>query len=83
MNLFSPTWFITTTDPDVIKLIDTNMNDVFIKEDIAYLTFQINQEKDIDLKTLTNFMETLEELSSQVQGASLSVQMNLNSLLVN
>lgn len=79
LNLFSPHGLSELTDPDVIKLIDINMNDIFIRENTAFLTFQINQEKDIDLKTLTNFMETLEEFSSQVQGASLSVQMNLNS----
>ena len=79
LNLFSPHGLSELTDPDVIKLIDINMNDIFIRENTAFLTFQINQEKDIDLKTLTNFMETLEEFSYQVQGASLSVQMNLNS----
>ena len=79
LNLFSPHGLSQLTDPDVIKLIDINMNDVFIKEDTGFLTFQINHEKSIDLKTLTNFMGVLEELASQIDGTPLSVQMNLNS----
>ena len=79
LNLFSPHGLSQLTDPDVIKLIDINMNDFFIKEDTGFLTFQINHEKSIDLKTLTNFMGVLEELASQTDGTPLSVQMNLNS----
>lgn len=80
LNLFSPHGLSGITDPEIIKLIDVNMNDIFIKEDTGYLTFQINREKNIDLKALTNLMDALEGISSKLSKENmLSVQMNLNS----
>lgn len=79
LNLFSPHGLSGITEPEIIKLIDVNMNDIFIKEDTGYLTFQINKEKDIDLKALSNLMDTLGEISFQITKESLSIQINLNS----
>lgn len=79
LNLFSPHGLSGITDPEIIKLIDVNMNEVFFKEDIGYLTFQINQEKNIDLKALTNLMQILDDFSSEGLKNTLSVQINLNS----
>lgn len=80
LNLFSPHGLSGITDSEIIKLIDVNMNDIFVKEDVGYLTFQINKEKDIDLKSLTSLMDVLEDISSKLSKEnSLSIQMNLNS----
>lgn len=81
LNLFSPHGLSGITDPEVTKLIDININDFFLKEENAYLSFQVNSEKQINLNALSNLMSVLTDISSTYleDNQQFSVQINLNS----
>lgn len=81
LNLFSPHGLSGIADLDIIKLIDVNINDFFLKEEDGYLSFQVNSEKQINLNALSNLMTVLTEISSLYlnEEQQLSIQINLNS----
>lgn len=81
LNLFSPHGLSGIADLEIIKLIDVNIDDFFLKEDYGYLSFQVKREKEINLNALSNLMNVLNEISSLYldDEHQLSIQINLNS----
>lgn len=62
LNLVAPHGLSSITDSNVIDLINTAMDTFFIKNEIAYMTFDVKTESDIDLKDIANYFSTVNEV---------------------
>ena len=62
LNLFSPHGLSAITDKESINIIDNNISTFFIKDDIAYMTFNIKTEENIELNDLTNYLNMTNEV---------------------
>ncbi|EUB33220.1 MULTISPECIES: hypothetical protein [Fusobacterium] len=62
LSLIAPHGLSAITDNNVIDLINTAMDTFFIKNETAYMTFDVRTESDIDLKDIANYFSTVNEV---------------------
>lgn len=84
LNLIAPHGLSAINDPDVIDLINTSMDSLFIKDEIAYMTFDVKTEGEIDLKDIANYFNTADEIVDFTNeyfkdDDKVSLKINLNS----
>lgn len=84
LNLFSPHGLSAITDEESINIIDTNINNFFIKDTTAYMTFNIKTEDNINLNDLATYFNITNEVINftnecfKDQG-KVALKINLNS----
>ena len=84
LNLFSPHGLSAITDNETIELINTNIDDFFIKNSTAYMTFDIKTEENIALEDLTTYLNTTNEIINFTNSHfnskdKVALKINLNS----
>lgn len=84
VNLFSPHGLSAITDEEVTSLIDTNINDFFIKNDFVFMNLDIKTKNGIDFQILSKYFNEIDNIISFTNDyfnteEKVTVKINLNS----
>lgn len=84
LNLFSPHGLSAIADEQITDIIDSIINDMFVKDEYASMTFEIKTEESIDFYSLSNYLNKINDVISFTNeyfsvNEKVTIKLNLNS----